>query len=171
MEMSSADIEKQVKQKFPDIAIEGKLHVLEEPMRKGRQVYELVAEALKKEPGFRELCSIPEVRPKPMPRQQLSPLGGPPLDALYTDAAEAHGLLTAVVASHWREYKRIGNTVLRVPVAGAAKPWVYNAIDPGLKGKARALQKANDDCEGDVTQLRDIARQTIECDRCDQMLG
>ena len=75
-----------------------------------------------------------------------------------------------MVASHWREYKQIGDTVLRVPVAGAAKPWVYNAIDPGLKGKARALQKANDDCKGDVTQLRDIARQTIECDRCDQML-
>ena len=169
MEMSSTDIEKQVKQKFPDIAIEGKLHVLEEPMRKGRQAYELVAEALANEPGFRELCSIPEVRPKPMPCQQLSSLG-PPIDALYTDAAEAHGLLTAVVASHWTEYKRIGDTVLKVPVAGAAKPWVYNAIDPGLKGKARALQKANNDCNGDVTQLRDIARQTIECSRCDQMV-
>ena len=104
-----------------------------------------------------------------MPNQQIPDQKGK-LDALYTDATKAHDWLAAVIATKWREDKRIGDTVLKVPMAGTAKPWVQNAIDPGLKGKKRAQQKADNDCEGDVTQLRDIARFTIECKRCDQMV-
>ena len=207
-EMSIGDIEAAVKAKWKDIDIAGKLGVLEEPLRMSKLTYDQVVEEIASEPGFKELCAIEEVRPSPVPQQNLgNERQGEPFDLLYEDAAEVRSCLpfflcfvvasgvvwfnTAIfvysyvqarqflrdfISSEWQEDSIIqdknGNVIARlsVPVEGKAKPWVDEAIEPGLKGKARALEKANNDYGGDVRQLRDLARQTLKNKRCLSMV-
>ena len=51
--------------------------------------YDQVVEEIASEPGFKELCAIEEVRPSPVPQQDLGKgRQGEPFDLLYEDAAE-----------------------------------------------------------------------------------
>jgi len=89
---------------------------------------------------------------------------------------QARQFLRDFISSEWREDSIIqdmnGSIIARlsVPVEGKAKSWVDEAIEPGLKGKARALEKANNDYGGEVRQLRDLARMTLKNKRCLSMV-
>ena len=65
----------------------------------------------------------------------------------------------------------MGDTTLRHPVSGYARDWVHEAIDPGLKGKARAREKVANDYAGDASQMKDISRLTLQFDDCAGLLA
>ena len=75
----------------------------------------------------------------------------------------------AGVARKWESFGE--STFLQHPVKGTAAPYVQlDAIDPGIKGKKRAREKVDNDYEGDVRRLKDLARMTLQCEDCRGML-
>eukprot|EP00966_Prymnesium_polylepis_P056765 1313499-Prymnesium_polylepis.2 len=120
---------------------------------------------LKATPGYSALLQIPDKRPELMQTSD-------DFDTVYKQAEDARQILRGAIADEWyedEERKKLGKTPFFYPVEQKKRPWVDKAIDPGVKGKERALQKRMNDYEGHANRLKDLARITLVCDSCERM--
>ena len=171
LDLSTADIEIKVKEKFPEVDVIGKLGALQEPLTKSKQSYDVAAERIEKEVGYKELCAIAEINAVPALKQDIgdnfSYDDGLLLSMLMKDAGEALPILKRVFAVEW-EVSAL-NAKLEVPVKGTEMGWVDRVFVPGLKGEARAKEKTANDYEGNLQCLKDLARLSLEYDSCERM--
>ncbi|KAL1530872.1 hypothetical protein AB1Y20_001766 [Prymnesium parvum] len=151
-------VERQFKIKLPSEALSS----LQEKMDESRAIYDLAVRKLNSDPKLRELEQVNEMR-EPKPKQQSSEF-----DTIYSWAERAQKVLEESVASEWEEDHAL--KWLKHPRSEAKKIWVSKADSPGVKGKARAAEKCQNDYDGDAAHLKDVARLTLLFDSCQQMI-
>ena len=161
--MNVPALEREVETKY-EIVMTGKLHALEEPIRLSKAEYDREVVAMRKEPAFAKLVEIADRRPDV--HQALTTTD---FTALYAQAGTAQGVFVGMIASEWEAIPRDGehSTVMRRPVTATLVEWLRGrlekAVDPGVKGEARAREKLQNDYAGDVSCLKDLSRLTLVC--------
>jgi hypothetical protein len=167
--MNIPDLELMVKQRF---GISLDLAALEEPMRASRYIYDdAMGEVRKDVEGIQAVEEVPVLKPHPPPVQEKREMDGEGLgttylNQLFSDAEIAREVLKKVVADDWELFRPPN---LHRPKASSKRPWVDDAVDPGLKGRERAEQKVKNDYGGDPRHLKDHARLTFVCKSASRM--
>ncbi len=147
------------------VCVSARSHMWRLPV--SQAIYESAAAALRLKPGYNALLQIPDTRPE---LTQASD----EFDTVYRQAEEARQKLRGAIADEWsedEERKTLGKTPFFYPNEAKKRPWVDQAIDPGVKGKERALQKRDNDYEGHANRLKDLARITLVCNCCERMVA
>lgn len=165
MDLTIADMEAKLEREFglSPLSLKDCLSKLEDPIRKSKDTYDVVVQKLKLQTGYTQLLQLSDI-PGSLLMQTTNDL-----NELYEDAKVAREKLLAKFASEWEVYKTIGSTVLRVPVAGKAAPFVDRVIDPGVKEIGSAQRKIRDDYAGNARFMKDLARLTAECRNCERL--
>ena len=137
LDITTEDLERAVKEAFPDVNIKGKLKELEGPMMESKRIYKETLDGIsaRDEKGaLKKLLAIPEARPANLKQMTTN------FDALYEEASTAQDILAETFDG---------------------KEWAGSVINPGIKGRPRALEKLKYDYNNDATQLKDLARMTL----------
>ena len=114
LDITTEDLERAVKEAFPDVNIKGKLKELEGPIMESKRIYKETLDGIsaRDEKGaLKKLLAIPEARPANLKQMTTN------FDALYEEASTAQDILAETFDG---------------------KEWAGSVINPGIKGAPRA---------------------------------